>query len=64
MFGVACRTSRQLHLTANKSDNGVIGNAPFARTVVIHNITQADLALFHESLSCVGLVPTFGTPRL
>jgi len=44
------RATCLLHVVANHRDDGVIGQPPLARTVVIENVTKPKLALLHQKL--------------
>ena len=57
---VASGTASQLDIVADQCDHGVIGDATLPRAVVVENVTQADLALLHESLSSNRLVRRSG----
>jgi hypothetical protein len=58
VLGVAGRAPSQFDLVADERDHGMIGDATVAWAIVIEDVTQAKLALLHESLSSkwVGLV--------
>jgi hypothetical protein len=45
---VARRAPRLLHLIVNHRDDGVIGDAALARTVVVDNVTEPNPALLHS----------------
>ena len=45
---VAGRATGLLHLVFNHRDDGVIGDAPFPRTVVVYDVTEPKPALLHE----------------
>jgi hypothetical protein len=49
------RAPRLFHLIFNHRDDGVIGNAALARTVVVQNVTEPKPALLHSNFS--GAVP-------
>lgn len=56
VFRVAGGAASQLDIVADQCDHGVIGDATLPRAVVVENVTQADLALLHASLSSNRLV--------
>src|SRR4051812_23393262 len=45
VIGVACRAPRLFHILVDHGDDDVIGDAPFARTVIVENVTKPRLAL-------------------
>jgi hypothetical protein len=47
---VARRTASLLHLVADHRDHGVVGEAPFARAIIVQNVTKPKLALLHREL--------------
>jgi hypothetical protein len=47
---IAGGTARLLHLIFNHGDNGMIGNAALARTIVVQNVTEPKPALLHQTL--------------
>tara|TARA_Y100000588_G_scaffold394719_2_gene516803 strand:- start:404 stop:586 length:183 start_codon:yes stop_codon:yes gene_type:complete len=51
MLGVTSHTPSQFDLFVNQSHHYMIGKATLTGTVVIQDITQANLALRHEILS-------------
>jgi hypothetical protein len=50
MIRVAGGTARLLHLILNHGDDGMIGNAALARTIVVQNVTEPKPALLHQTL--------------
>jgi hypothetical protein len=48
VIGVTRRASRLLDLLVDHRDNRVIGDAAFARTIVVQNVTEPKPALLHE----------------
>jgi hypothetical protein len=54
VLGVAGGAASLLHLVLNHCDDGMIGNPSFARTIVVHDVTEPKPALLHElPRSCV-----------
>ena len=47
VLGVARRAARLLDVFFDHRDDGVIGHAPLARTVVVQNVTETQRALLH-----------------
>jgi hypothetical protein len=48
MVRVTRGAARLLHRVVNHRDDGVIGNAALARTIVVENVTEPNPALLHE----------------
>src|SRR6185295_18406131 len=60
MFRFARGATGGMNVGARHDDDGVVGDASFAWTVVIHNIAQTQRSLLHQILTpniCVGLLP-------
>jgi hypothetical protein len=68
VFRVAGRAPGLLHIRTDHGDDGVIREAPLARTVVIQGVTKPKLALLHQELpngtSLAGKGIAKGTPIL
>ena len=50
VLGVARRAARLLHVVADHRDDGVVGQPPLARAVIVQNVTKPKLALLHQNL--------------
>jgi hypothetical protein len=48
MLRLTRRAARLLHLVVDHRNDGVIGDAALARTIVVQNVTEPDPALLHE----------------
>src|SRR5581483_4526019 len=48
VVAIARRAPRLLHVVADHRHDGVVGQTPLARTVVIQNVTKPKLALLHQ----------------
>ena len=48
VLGFAGRAARLLHFVADHRDDGVVGDAAFARAIVVQNVTKPKLALLHR----------------
>ncbi len=49
VLGMARRASRLTNLVVDHRDDGVVGHAPLARTVIVYGITDSQPALLHET---------------
>jgi hypothetical protein len=47
VLSVARRTPRLFYFIADHRDDGVVGDAAFARAVIVENVTKPKLALLH-----------------
>jgi hypothetical protein len=56
VLGIARRTARLLHVWSDHRDDGVIGDAPLSRTIIVQDVTEPKLALLHR-ISRTGLHP-------
>jgi hypothetical protein len=48
VFRIARRATNLLYIRTDHRDDGMVGHATFARTVIIENVTKPKLALLHQ----------------